>query len=80
MPKQYELKKLRTLYRINMPNKYKKQLREAVKLWIKFIKDERGKITDEDNELHYMYHTGEISFAEFFFNLNKDKKISGRKK
>jgi len=70
-----EINKLTRLDKMNIPNQYKKKLKDAAKLWIKFIKEERGKITDEGNESHYLYHAGEISFAEFFFNLTKDKKI-----
>ena len=71
--KSADQKKLKTLNKINIPPAIKSRLRLEIKRWIKFIKQERGNITDEENMEHYMYHTGEISFAEFFFNINKKK-------
>jgi len=75
-----ELKKLKTLNKINIDEKIKKVLRKEVERWRQFIKEERGNPVDEGNEMHAMYHSGEISFIEFFFNLPKDKiKIKNKK-
>jgi hypothetical protein len=72
MIKEKELKKLKTLQKIDIDLKIKKKLMIEAKRWRDFIKeDDMGDATEPGNELHYMYHLGEISFIEFFFNLNK---------
>jgi hypothetical protein len=65
-------KKLKTLNKINIPPAIKSKLRLEAKRWLRFIKEERGELTGDDvSDLHYHYHTGEISFIEFFFNIDK---------
>lgn len=71
-------KKLKTLNKINIAPAIKSKLRLEAKRWLRFIKEERGELPkdleDYGDNMHYHYHTGEISFIEFFFNLNKEKK------
>ena len=67
-----ELKKLKTLRLIDIDAKTKKKLMIEAKRWRDFIKeDDMGDPTEPGNEQHYMYHLGEVSFIEFFFNLDK---------
>ena len=70
-------KKLKTLNKINIPPAVKSKLRLEAKRWLRFIKEERGEspedIDDYGNNMHYHYHTGEISFIEFFFNIDEKK-------
>ena len=52
----------------------KRSLKKEVRKWREFIKEERGELNLDDNDFHYWYHTGEISFIEFFFNLKENNK------
>ena len=78
-----EIKELKTLKMIDIDAKIKKKLRQEAKRWRDFIKeDDMGDPTEPVNEQNYMYHLGEISFIEFFFNLDKPikKMLSKRRK
>jgi len=67
------VKDFKTLKSMKLPSNINRKLRKEVKRWKEFIKEERGEIDldDDGNDMHYWYHTGEISFIEFFFNLKK---------
>jgi len=75
--KDHDRKKLVTLSKINIAPAVKSKLRLEAKRWIRFIKEERGELPldteDYGNNMHYHYHTGEISFIEFFFNIENKK-------
>lgn len=63
---------------MKLPKKTKEKLRKQARKWLEFIRAERGDIKDSEDygtDIHYMYHTGEISFIEFFFNINEKKKM-----
>ena len=70
-----KLDALKTLKSIDIDPKIKALLRKEVKKWREFIKDERGdypKSDDIGELIHHTYHTGEISFLEFFFNIKEN--------
>jgi len=70
--------KYKTLNKMEIPEDIKKKLRAEARKWLDFIRAERGEIVfgDEgEQDGHYQYHSGEINFIEFFFNLDdKEKK------
>jgi hypothetical protein len=77
-------KDLVTLKQMNLSNDVKKKLRKEARRWREFIIFDRGedpRINNVDVDLNvgrcmdYDYHTGEISFIEFFFNLDTNRKI-----
>ena len=93
--KNKELKDLTILDKMKISNKIKEQIKKEGKRWIKFIDEHRGsnpqledksELTGSQDEIdygHWEYHTGEISFIEFFFGIkhkqNKKKKYKGEK-
>jgi hypothetical protein len=59
---------MKTLNDIDIPDNNKKILKKEIRKWIKYIKIHMKEMhSDEDS----LYHKGEISFAELFFNIQE---------
>ena len=70
-------KRLTTLRKIKCSPDVKRQLREAVKDWIKIskfeISGEKGKIGDYGSDMHINYHQGQIDMLKIFLDIKERK-------